>query len=87
MFLLKFIFFIFIIGLFAVLFFALRIYLTVRRMKNDIRSRMSQEESPQGPSTTTTTGETITDTRSPSARRKIIADDEGEYIDFEETEN
>jgi len=84
MFLLKFIFAIFIIGVFTVLFFALRIYLTVRRMKNELRSQMPHEAPPQGNSTTTATGETITDTRAPAARRKIIADDEGEYIDFVE---
>ena len=78
MFILKFIFAIFLIGLFAVLFIGLRIYLP---------SKMPKDDAPQGRSTTIPTGETITDTRTPASQRKIIPDDEGEYVDFEEIDN
>jgi hypothetical protein len=83
-FLLKLILWIFLIGVFAVLFIALRIGLTFRKMKRDIESHASPQQ-PQGTTTTSPTGERITDTRSPEqANRKIINDDEGEYVDFVE---
>ena len=87
MFILKFIFAIFLIGLFAVLFTGLRIYLHIRKVKKDIFSKMPMDDAPQGRSTTIPTGETITDTRTPASQRKIIPDDEGEYVDFEEIDN
>lgn len=85
MFILKFFFFIFLIGLFAVLFFALRVFLTMRKMRDQFRRQYPQEEMPKGTLTTTETGETITDTRHPQRTgRKIIDDSEGEYVDFVE---
>ncbi|MBQ4224424.1 MAG: DUF4834 family protein [Prevotella sp.] len=85
MFILKFLFFIFLIGLFAVLFFALRVYLTMRKMRDQFRQQYPQDEMPRGTHTTTETGETITDTRAPQrSNRKIIDDNEGEYVDFVE---
>ena len=93
MIILKFIFFIFLIGVGAVLFFFLRVYLTVRKLKkrggfhNDGGFRTDGTSSQHTTSTTGESGERITDTRSPShGQRKIIADDEGEYVDFEEVE-
>ena len=85
MIILKFFFFIFLIGVFAVLFFALRVYLTMRKMRDQFRRQYPQDEMPRGTRTTTETGETITDTRAPQrSGRKIIDDNEGEYVDFEE---
>ena len=85
MFILKFIFFIFIIGLFAILFFALRVYLTMRKFRDQLKRQHPRNEMPQGTQTTTETGETITDTRNPQrSGRKIIDDSEGEYVDFVE---
>ena len=84
MFIIKFIFAIFLIGLVALLFFILRIALTVRKMKERFRSGTTYE-SQNSSSTTTVNGERITDTRDPEkVQRKIIADDEGEYVDFVE---
>lgn len=85
MFILKFFFFIFLIGLFAVLFFALRVFLTMRKMRDQFRRQYPQDEMPKGTQTTTETGETLTDTRHPQrTSRKIIDDSEGEYVDFVE---
>ena len=81
----KLIFYIFLIGLFAVIFFALRIYLTVRKMKDQLRQQNPQGRTPRGKQTTTETGETLTDTRSRQrTSQKIIDDCEGEYVDFVE---
>lgn len=84
MFILKFLFFIFLLGVGVVLYFVLRIYLTVRQLKN--RGGF-HTENPSSHTTTTAgdEGERITVTRPPShSQRKIIADDEGEYVEFEE---
>jgi len=52
-------------------------------MGRQTSSRSSSGRSTSGHSTST--GDTITDTRDPQrASRKIIDDDEGEYVDFEE---
>ncbi len=85
MFILKFIFFIFLIGLFAIVFFALRVFLTMRKFSDQLKRQHPRDEMPQGTQTTTETGETITDTRNPQrSGRKIIDDNEGEYVDFVE---
>lgn len=72
----------------AIGWFALRIWLTVRRVKkqfDDVNHGAQQHEKPSGRTTTSPSGERITDTRDPDkANRKIISDDEGEYIDFTE---
>ena len=80
-FLLKFILFIFLAGVFALALFAVRIYLTIRKAKQQFRERQQDfSDAPQGEY-----GERITDTRDPEkVQRKIIADDEGEYVDFVE---
>ena len=66
----------------------------VRKMRNELHkgaeemgrqtsSRSSSSRTSSGRSTST--GDTITDTRDPQrASRKIIDDDEGEYVDFTE---
>lgn len=68
--------------------FALRIWLTMRRVKKqfeDATQGSQRNEAPRGRSTTGPSGEQITDTRDPDkANRKIISDEEGEYIDFVE---
>ena len=80
----KFFLAIFLIGLCALLFFVLRIALTVWKMKQRFRSGTTYERHDPS-STTTVDGERITDTRDPEkVQRKIIADDEGEYVDFVE---
>ena len=87
LFLLKLFFGIFLIGLLAVLFFVLRIVMTVRKARNQFGQGKAQTGSrrPAGTTTTGPEGEHITDTRDPDkARRKIISDDEGEYVDFVE---
>lgn len=85
MIILKFFFFIFLIGLLAVVFFALRVFLTMRKLSNQIRRQQPRDGRPEGVQTTTETGETLTDTRHPQrTNRKIIDDNEGEYVDFVE---
>lgn len=50
--------------------------------RNDNRRR---QERPEGRRHTTASGETIIDSRDPqNADRRIFADNEGEYVDFEE---
>ena len=86
-FLLKLFFGIFIIGILAVLFFVLRVVLTVRKARTQFGQGQTKTGSrrPTGTTTTGPEGERITDTRDPDkARRKIISDDEGEYVDFVE---
>jgi len=88
-FLLKFILFIFLVGVMVLLYFGFRIYLTFRQVRNQFRNQQQDDThgSPRGTTTTTPDGEQITDTRSSErSQRKIIADDEGEYVDFVEEE-
>lgn len=72
----------------AVGWFALRIWLTMRRVKKqfeDATQGSQRNETPHGRTTTGPSGERITDTRDPEkANRKIISDEEGEYIDYVE---
>jgi hypothetical protein len=87
MIILKLFFGIFLIGIIAVIFFVLRIVLTVRKAHEHFRQSTTKTggRRPTGTTTTGPDGERITDTRDPEkARRKIISDDEGEYVDFVE---
>ena len=94
MIILRLFFFIILAVIITVVMGVVRILWSVRKMRNDLRkgaeemgrqtsSRSSSGRTSSGHSTST--GDTITDTRDPQrASRKIIDDDEGEYVDFEE---
>lgn len=94
MIILRLFFFIILAVIITVVMGVVRILWSVRKMRNELRkgaeemgrqtsSRTSSGRSSSGHSTST--GDTITDTRDPQrASRKIIDDDEGEYVDFEE---
>ena len=94
MIILRLFFFIILAVIITVVMGVVRILWSVRKMRNELRkgaeemgrqtsSRSSSGRSSSGHSTST--GDTITDTRDPQrASRKIIDDDEGEYVDFEE---
>ncbi len=86
MFLIKLILFIFLAGIVVVIFTVARIWWSVRKMQQKLRQG-AEGKRPQdtGRSSTTRQGDTITDTRDPERiNRKIIDDDEGEYVDFVE---
>ena len=84
-FLFKFIFFIFVVGVAVLSYFALRIYLAVRKVKKQFHGEQGPSHGQASGSTTTMpNGEILTDTRASERSRKIIADDEGEYVEFEE---
>ena len=77
MFFLKFIFIIFLVGLLLVLFFVFGLLNVVNKARKQFKE---QGERPKN-----VNGQAVTDTRSPEqSRRKIIADDEGEYVEYEE---
>ena len=79
MFILNFLLFVFLIVLVVVLYFVLHIFLTKFKKYTGSDDGFSQTNS------SSRQGDHITDTRDPSkAHRKIIADDEGEYVDFVE---
>ena len=94
MIILRLFFFIILAVIITVVMGVVRILWSVRKMRNELRkgaeemgrqtsSRTSSGRTSSGRSTST--GDTITDTRDPQrASRKIIDDDEGEYVDFEE---
>ena len=94
MIILRLFFFIILAVIITVVMGVVRILWSVRKMRNELRkgaeemgrqtsSRSSSGRSSSGHSTST--GDTITDTRDPQrASRKIIDDDEGEYVEFEE---
>ena len=94
MIILRLFFFIILAVIITVVMGVVRILWSVRKMRNELRkgaeemgrqtsSRSSSSRTSSGHSTST--GDTITDTRDPQrASRKIIDDDEGEYVDFEE---
>ncbi len=94
MILLRLFFFIILAVIITVVMGVVRILWSVRKMRNELRKgaeemgRQTSGYSSSGrPSSghSTSTGDTITDTRDPQrASRKIIDDDEGEYVDFEE---
>ena len=94
MIILRLFFFIILAVIITVVMGVVRILWSVRKMRNELRkgaeemgrqtsSRSSSSRTSSGRSTST--GDTITDTRDPQrASRKIIDDDEGEYVEFEE---
>lgn len=94
MILLRLFFFIILAVIITVVMGVVRILWSVRKMRNELRKgaeemgRQTSGYSSSGRSSSghsTSTGDTITDTRDPQrASRKIIDDDEGEYVDFEE---
>ena len=94
MIILRLFFFIILAVIITVVMGVVRILWSVRKMRNELRKgaeemgRQTSGYSSSGRSSSgrsTSTGDTITDTRDPQrASRKIIDDDEGEYVDFEE---
>ncbi len=79
MFLLKFILFIFIVGLVAILWMALTFYWQVRKATKQFRQHTKSKPHRNAD------GNIIYDRRTPEqAKQQIISDDEGEYVDFEE---
>lgn len=89
MIILRLFFFIILAVIITVVMGVVRILWSVRKMRNELRKgaeemgRQTSSRTSSGRSTST--GDTITDTRDPQrASRKIIDDDEGEYVDFEE---
>lgn len=89
MIILRLFFFIILVVIITVVMGVVRILWSVRKMRNELRKgaeemgRQTSGRTSSGHSTST--GDTITDTRDPQrASRKIIDDDEGEYVDFEE---
>ncbi len=85
-FFLNFLLFIFLIVVVVVLFFVVHIYLAMKKVKDKFKKPNSNNDGGfSSTRTSTRNGDHITDTRDPSkAHRKIIADDEGEYVDFVE---
>lgn len=78
MFFIKFILFIFIAALILLLFIAFSFYNTIRKASHRFQERQPQNQ-------TKVNGNVIIDQRSPEeTSKKIISDDEGEYVDFEE---
>ena len=94
MIILRLFFFIILAVIITVVMGVVRILWSVRKMRNELRKgaeemgRQTSSRTSSGRSTSghsTSTSDTITDTRDPQrASRKIIDDDEGEYVDFEE---
>ena len=83
MFLFKLFFFIIFLGILAVVVTVLRVAWSVRKMQQKLRRGAADQ--PSAGRTTTSQGDILTDTRDPQrAGRKIIDDDEGEYVDFVE---
>ncbi|MBO4660745.1 MAG: DUF4834 family protein [Prevotella sp.] len=83
MFLLKFVLFIFIVGFFAVLITAWSFYNKVRDVSNRFRQQHTRQQTSRH---TTVDGNVIIDQRSPDkANKKIIEDNEGEYVEYEES--
>ena len=79
MFLLKFILFIFIVGLVAILWMALTFYWQVRKATKQFRQQKTKK------SHRNADGNVIYDRRTPEqAKQQIIPDDEGEYVEYEE---
>lgn len=79
MFLLKFILFIFIVGLVAILWMALSFYWQVRKATKNFRQQTKRK------SHRNADGNIIYDHRTPAqAQKQIIPDDEGEYVEYEE---
>ena len=84
MFLIKFILFIILLGIAAVVGTVLRLWWSIRKMQQKLR-RGAESMNQQASGQTTSEGDILTDTRDPErAGRKIIDDDEGEYVDYVE---
>lgn len=91
MFIIKFLLFIFLFIVVSVAITMGKVAWHIWKMHRQIKKQYSQAGAsgryqPQGTTyTQNADGEIITDTRDPQkANRKIIPDDEGEYVDFEE---
>lgn len=82
MFFLKFLLIIFLAGLFIVLFFLFGVISLVSKARRQFKGQAGQTRSNTRQNNN---GQPVTDTRDPEqARRKIIPDDEGEYVEYEE---
>lgn len=82
MFFLKFLLIIFLAGLFIVLFFLFGVISLVSKARRQFKGQASQTRSNTRQNNN---GQPVTDTRDPEqARRKIIPDDKGEYVEYEE---
>lgn len=88
----KFFLFLCLIGLFAVAFYAYRFYRKIhstikqfnRQMGGSDRQGQRSHDDRTARQTTTQTGDTIIDNRSPrEVNQKIFGKDEGEYVDYE----
>ncbi len=91
MFLINILLFLFLFILISGIITVVRIVWRIRQMHRQMKEQFGQgtasarNRQTHTSSRQTTNGETITDTRDPQkANRKVIADDEGEYIDFVE---
>ncbi len=74
---LKFILIIFLAGVFVILFLVFGLLNVVNKARKQFKET--------GNTTRNMNAEGVTDTRSPEqARRKIISDEEGEYVEYEE---
>ena len=83
MFLLKFLFIIILAGLFIVLFFLFGVISLVSKAHRQFKGQNG--ETKNNNRQTKNNGQPVTDTRDPEqTRRKIIPDDEGEYVEYEE---
>ena len=82
MFIIKFLLIILLAGLFLFVFLLLGVVGVINRIRKQFTGKKEQ----QSPfNKTTRDGQVITDTRdSQTVNRKIIADDEGEYVEYEE---
>ena len=82
MFFLKFLLIIFLAGLFIVLFFLFGVISLVSKARRQFKGQAGQTRSNTRQNDN---GQPVTDTRDPEqASRKIIPDDEGEYVEYEE---
>ncbi len=85
---LRFIGFIFLFFVIATIIGVVRIYLTFRKMHKQVKERFGHDEqrrTTESTSTYNSDGSIITDTRKQSRReKKIIDNDEGDYVDFVE---
>lgn len=75
--------------LFFIIFVMMMGYSFLRQIKNSFRKQNTRRESHNGASSahrsTHVDGNIVTDRRSPKdAGKRIISDDEGEYVDYEE---
>ena len=79
MFFLKFIFFIFIVFLALILWVAYTLYKQITRVRRRFNPEDLKDE-------VKVDGNTIIDHRQKQERKPVIADDEGEYVDFTESD-